>query len=102
MQLDFILIHIVVLVGNLWIVRQGIEGIARRTLQINLHVYQREYVNAPAFALSLAYLLFGGAATILTVLSFFQTDYRLLQLVGVILIAWLMTNIVANWFTHEP
>ena len=101
MQLDFIIVHICVLIGSLWIAKLGIEGIARRHLEINIRIYEHIYLNTTGFLLSLAYVVFGLAATIMTVLSFFQTDYRLLQLVGVIWVLLIMINIVVNWFTPD-
>ena len=100
MQLDFIIIHVLVLLGSLWITKLGIKGIMHRRLEIHIRGYERVYLNATAFLLSLAYVIFGTAATFLTIVSFFQTDYRVLQLAVVIMVFWIMTNIVAYWFTQ--
>jgi hypothetical protein len=102
MQLDSLIVHLFFLVGSLWIAKQGINGIVHRKLQINLRGLKREFVGLPSLVLSLIYAAVGIATFIMIVASFFQTDYRLLQLVGVFWIALIMINIFAYWLTHDP
>jgi hypothetical protein len=93
-----LLVHVAIFVGSLWIVKRGFEGSVRRDQQTNLRGMKRPLVSASSLPLSLAYIVFGMVTVILTIVSLFQPDYRVLQLALVVLVLWLMTNIVSNWF----